>query len=135
MKFVNNLLKENTQLVDQCLNFGVKIININVLLLNKAMKHILISKGLDPNYEPGNQLKKDLFSIFNVIDKKNYDDDFSWSRLKYNEIADKLDISNKQFLSLTNLSKIKDPAEQKSLLEKPSVNSTKKKPSKRKINK
>lgn len=121
---------DSKEILNIYVKYGVKFVNLNVNLLNRYMRHLIVIRGLDPNSEPGTHFKKLLNKAFDYIEGKDYDDDydFSWAYRKYANVKDKLeqgkfDLNLKKFNQITDISNLDDvPADNYALTDEEITN-------------
>jgi len=73
-----NFDKLKLNLLNSTADVGLKLININMIVLDRAMRKILMIKGLNPDSIP----RQFLIEKLTTIHEKDYDDDFDFSDLK-----------------------------------------------------
>jgi hypothetical protein len=113
-KIFKYLFSENPDVIKSYVNGGLSAISMILAPVNVFMRHLLTVQGLDPDAVPGEAQRELLQTAFNSIfeatHEKDYDDDYdvSWARNRYKSVKEKLDITEDNYKSLTDLSRFND---------------------------
>jgi hypothetical protein len=114
-RLLKDFLNDNPDLLQKYVDGGVTAVGIILSPLNAFMRHLLIIKGLDPDQEPGERQRKELFeavgSLFNATHDNDFDEDydFSWVQKKFEEARKNLGhlgLTKNKFKELTDLDKL-----------------------------
>lgn len=124
MSLLLSLLKKNETILSTYVNLGYSLLKTVTQPMESLLNHLLVVQNIDPETKVVDPLKKDLFTIFNKLDSESYDTDYNnWSHSKFLELRKKvpfINITEDQFKSATDISKLYDKSAELKVVNKKS---------------